>query len=133
MMPHPETDVRGLAFLVVEDETVAAIDLECILEELGHTVVAVSIVPALAEKVLRHKAHRIDAVLLGSDQVGISSLPMAHSLMRRGIPVVITSRRPVSELRTLGFEAPVLSKPFHAGEVARVARALARQHVETAA
>lgn len=133
MKTHLKMNVPSFGFLVVEDETVAAIDLECILEELGHSVADVSIVPALAEKALKEKAHCIDAVLLGSHQVGISSLPLANSLIRRGLPVVITSRRPVAELRALGFEAPVLAKPFRSEDVARMAAALADRQVVPAA
>ena len=124
MMTHNETDTHGIRFLIVEDRTVTAIELECMLEEQGHSVVAVAVVPALAERVLKQQSHCIDAVILGAEQVGITSLPMVQKLVRRGMPVVITSQKPASKLRAMGFDAPVLEKPFRPEDIARVTDAL---------
>ena len=101
---------RALNILLVEDETVAAIDLECMIEDLGHHVAAVAITPVEARR--RMKTGAVDLVILHSTHVGLSSLDFARSLRRVGIPAVVTSRRSEAELRAIGYIEPTLQKPF---------------------
>ena len=101
--------------MLVEDETVAAIDLECLIEDLGHHVTAVAITPVEAKR--RMKSVPVDLVILGATHVGLSSLDFARSLRRVGMPAVVSSRQSEAELRALGFIEPALQKPFRQSDV----------------
>ncbi len=117
---------RALKIMLVEDETVAAIDLECLIEDLGHRVVAVAITPVEARR--RMKSVPVDLVILRSTHVGLSSLDFARSLRRVGMPAVVTSRQSEFELRALGFTEPTLQKPVTQGAIAARLDALGKAH-----
>ncbi len=118
-------------FLIVEDDTVASIDLECILEDLGHVVADVAVSPVFARNALRNP--EIDAVIFGATLVGLPPYSLADAVARRGLPAVVTSSHPADFVRVLGFKMPFLHKPYEPGEVARVVSDLAGRNVATAA
>ncbi|NNE79835.1 MAG: hypothetical protein HKN18_06130 [Silicimonas sp.] len=118
---------RSLGILLVEDETVAAIDFECIAEDLGHRVVAVAVTPVQARRVMRDLGHRIDLVVFGARLIGLSSLEFAGSLARSNRAAVVTSNIAEADLRSEGFEEPCLAKPFDSAEVTRLLRVV--EHV----
>lgn len=124
-MTQPLSSVRPLGILLVEDETVAAIDFECIVEELGHRVVAVAITPVQARRAMRDIGSQIDLVVFGARLIGLSSLEFGRSLSRAGMAAVVTSREAETELRADGFGEPYLAKPFDDIEVARILRVVA--------
>lgn len=117
-MKHVESLNRPIRFLLVEDDTVASIDLECILEELGHSVTAVAATRTRANEQLRRNRDDIDAAILDADLVGRSSLPVAEALRRRGIPCMIASDLCEAQLKKLGFEGVTIGKPYSADVVA---------------
>ena len=102
----------GLRFLLAEDDTVAAIDIECILEDLGHEVAAIAVVPAMALRALRNDAADVDAVIFGASLLGLPSDDLSRWLRRAGIPGVVTSREPAAIVRAMGFHEPCLEKPY---------------------
>lgn len=123
----------SLGFLVVEDDTVAAIDLECLLEDLGHRVVAAAVAPSMAERALREHRGDIDAAIFGATLVGLPSFRLARMLEAAGLPAVVSSAQSEQVVRALGFAQPCLRKPFRPIEVARVVGELAGTAVAPAA
>ncbi len=114
------TDQSSLGFLLVEDDTVAAIELECILEDMGHHIVAVAVAPKAAKKALMQRGGEIDAVIFGARLVGLPAFSLAQSLSCAGCPAIVSSDQPESVVRALGFDEPYLAKPFLALDVAHV-------------
>ncbi len=125
------TPAPSLNFIVVEDGTVASIELECILEDLGHRVAAVAVSPGFAQKALR--MHDIDAVIFGATLVGLPPYALMDALSRQGIPAAVSSVHPEEFVRVLGFEVPYLAKPYKFDDVARVVAELQGGKVATAA
>ena len=109
-----------LRFLLAEDDTVAAIDMECILEDLGHEVAAVAVVPAMALRALRTDAADVDAVIFGASLLGLPSDDLSRWLRRAGIPGVVTTREPASIVRAMGFHEPCLERPYSRAAVADI-------------
>ena len=107
-----------MRFLLVEDNTAASIDLECILEDLGHSITAVAATRDRAREQLCLNIEAIDAAILDADLVGQSSLPVANALRRRGIPCLIASELGDADLRRLGFDGLAIAKPYRADCVA---------------
>ena len=125
------TSAPPMNFLVVEDGTVASIELECILEDLGHRVAAVAVSPKFAQKALG--AHDIDAVIFGATLVGLPPYALMDAVLRKGIPAAVTSAHPEEFVRVLGFKVPYLAKPYMLDDVARVIAQLQGDEVATAA
>ena len=121
-MTHPLAPARSLGILLVEDETVAAINLECIVEDLGHRIVAVAVTPVQARRALRDQGHDIDVVVYGANLVGLSSLDFGRFLARNNHASVVTSSMDEPTLRGEGFEDPYLAKPFAQEDVVRLFR-----------
>ena len=113
---------RCLTILVVEDETLIAMELEDILEDLGHRVAAVAGSNARAQAAIERHGAEIDAVLLDANLGGESALPVAHGLKEAGIPFVITSGYESGELRRYGFDVPWVSKPYSSSDIDRALR-----------
>lgn len=115
---------RSLTLLVVEDETLVAMELEDILEDLGHFVADVAGSAERALDVLRAAARKPDAVLLDANLGGKSGLVVAKTLDREGIPFVITSGYDQHELLTHGYDVPCVSKPYGPIDIDRALKAL---------
>ena len=101
-----------LRIMLVEDRTLAAITLECLIEDLGHLVTAVAATPAGAERELRHVAPNIDLVIFDALLVGMPSLRLAETLRRHDLPAIVTSTMPEADVRALGFKERYLAQPF---------------------
>lgn len=106
------THEHPLRILLIEDRTVAAITLECLLEDLGHSVTAVAATPPQAERALQKHANQIDLVIYDALLVGLPSLHIADLVDWYGVSGLVTSTMPEADLRALGFEAPYLAQPF---------------------
>lgn len=118
---------------MVEDDTVAAIELECILEDLGHRVTVVAVSPGAALARLDAEAHDIDAVIFGAMLVRLPPYGLAREVAKRGLPAAISSQYPEPFVRVLGFDLPYLPKPFRRGDVAALLRRLDMPEVAPAA
>ncbi len=109
-----QTDISKNAasrILIIEDETLLSIELEILLEEMGHQVVGVaSHVERALELIARHGPETDLAIL--DVKLGTSSArPVAQRLETLGIPyLVLTGARAVAE-KIVGDRAPLLSKP----------------------
>ncbi len=110
---------QSLRLLIVEDESLVAMDLEDILEDCGHVVLDVA---ANIEQVMigldRHAD--LDGVLLDANLGGVSSLPVAEKLDSAGIPYVITSGYDRHQLIEDGFTGPSIAKPYRTPEIEAV-------------
>jgi len=109
-----------LRIVLIEDRTVAAITLECLLEDLGHKVSAVAATPLQAEKILKDPQTAADLVIFDAFLIGLPSLNLAETLKQFDMPIVVTSTKPEAELRALGFDGPYLAQPFTEADVAKL-------------
>lgn len=121
-----QTGQSALRVLVIEDETILAMELEDILEDLGHRVVGVAATVPQATQMIETMAHRIDAVVLDANLAGQFASPIADALAARNIPYIVASGYGPDDLRASGFDAPILSKPYHAHEIRDALLALRR-------
>jgi CheY-like chemotaxis protein len=110
--------LRGRRVLVVEDETMIAMLVEDMLDELGCAVVgpAHGLDAALA---LAQTDNGLDAALLDVNLAGQSVFPVADALRKRGVPAVFSTGYGDASLRESDRGSPVLQKPFRAGDLAR--------------
>lgn len=106
---HSETPLR---ILLIEDRTVAAITLECLLEDMGHKVVSVAATPPQAERALARAPEEVDLVIYDAFLMGLPSLNIAEKVKWSHVAAVVTSIKPEGDLRALGFDAPYLAQPF---------------------
>jgi CheY-like chemotaxis protein len=112
----------GLRILLVEDETIIALMLEEVLNELGCLVSrAGSVRGALAALA----AHTPDAAVLDVNLAGQSAEPVAEALVAAGIPFVFTTGYGRGGISYRWDSRPVLQKPFGPDALATaLARAL---------
>ncbi|MBT8417444.1 MAG: hypothetical protein KJO42_08380 [Silicimonas sp.] len=80
-----------MRFLLIEPSTVASIDLECILEDLGHTVTAVAVSKRRARQEWRRHRGAIDAAILNAEVANVSARPLIDALNRRGISCAVAN------------------------------------------
>jgi DNA-binding response OmpR family regulator len=120
----PPFDGSELRLLVVEDESLIALELEDLLAELGHRVVEVcGTVPRALALVERHAAE-LDAAILDANLGGTSAVSIARLLEARQVPFLIASGYTADELRGLGFDGPRIGKPYRKQEIAGALAAL---------
>ena len=110
--------LEGRRVLVVEDEMMIAMLVEDMLDDLGCKVVgpAHGLEAAMA---LAKGAAGIDAALLDISLAGLSVFPVADALRAKGVPVIFATGYGDAGLREIDKGAPVLLKPYRAGELAR--------------
>ena len=109
-------------FMVIDDRTVAAIDLETQLEDMGHRVVAVASHIKRAFERLETSAGEIDGVFLNPSLAGCSARPVAEKLFRLGLPYVLLTEMTPAELRRLGMRGPSLPFPAQPAALASALR-----------
>lgn len=111
-----------LKCLVVDDEVLVAMGLADLLEDLGHTVVAIEY--GLDRALNAARTEKLDLAFLDINLRGEMSFPVARVLNSRGVPVIFASGYGPKGL-IAGFRgAHVLTKPYGVDEVtAMVAKA----------
>lgn len=114
------TDLSGSRVLIVEDAVLLALELETGLSDAGAEVVG----PAyeLAEAMALLDGH-IDAAVLDANLNGLSVHPVAEALAARGIPFVFATGYGDTGA-PLGFDAPIIRKPYDVTQVAAAVSAL---------
>nr|QQZ50732.1 hypothetical protein JKL49_04880 [Phenylobacterium glaciei] len=107
--------------LIVEDAVLLALELETGLSDAGAEVVG----PAyeLAEAMALLDGH-IDAAVLDANLNGLSVHPVAEALAARGIPFVFATGYGDTGGAPLGFDAPIIRKPYDVTQVAAAVSAL---------
>jgi CheY-like chemotaxis protein len=103
--------------LLVEDEAMIAMLLEDMLGDLGCEVVgpAYALGPALE---LAKLAASIDVAILDVNLAGHPVYELADALRARQVPMVFSTGYGDIGLRDVDQGAPLLGKPFRAGELA---------------
>lgn len=102
--------LRGRAILVVEDETLIALDVARSLEEVGCTVVGPASTVLDAMNKLGSTA--IDAAVLDVNLRAEKTVPVMDALIARGVPFIIVTGYARDTLPTRLQGKPYLAKPF---------------------
>lgn len=102
--------LQGLRVLIVEDETIVAMLLEQMLEELGCTVVGVASQVEPAAELAR--SLELDAAILDMNLGGQSVDPVAEALAARQTPFLFASGYGEDGLTSRWRGRPMLTKPF---------------------
>ena len=115
------TDLRGARVLIVEDAVLLALELETGLAEAGAEIVGPAYELAEAMSLLDGP---IDAAVLDANLNGLSVTPVAEALAARGVPFVFATGYGEAGGAPLGFDAPVIRKPYDVTQVAAAVAAL---------
>jgi CheY-like chemotaxis protein len=111
------TSNAGLQILVVEDESMVAMMLEDMLEDLGHEVIATSGRMAEASKLVSNAS--ADLAILDVNLNGQETYPLADSLAAREIPFIFATGYGSSGIKAKWSGVPVLQKPFQSRDLAQ--------------
>lgn len=121
-MSSDETEQHGqtphLRILVVEDESLVAMFLEDVLEDLGHQMlgpyyrVDAALVAAQSED--------FDVAILDVNVNGQAIFPVADAIATRGIPFIFSTGYGQKSLPEKYRSRPTLDKPFLPGDVEAV-------------
>lgn len=103
-------DLVGRRVLIVEDETVVALMLEDMLDDLGCRLAGS--VASLEKALQAAEATDADAALLDVNIGGKEIFPVAERLRARGIPMVFATGYGSAGLPERWRSSPVLAKPF---------------------
>lgn len=103
--------------LVVEDEALIALDLEGILEDLGHEVVGVAGGIEQALELLDSLDPPPDIAIVDANLGGRSSRPVVDALQERDVTVLVASGYGARELNGFGFDSPSINKPYTARDI----------------
>ena len=101
---------KSRRILIVEDEMLVALNLEDMLVQLGHTVVAMAARIPEAMK-LAAESH-IDLAILDLNLSGMSSFPVADVLRSRGIPFMFATGYGSRGLTESYRSEIVMAKPY---------------------
>jgi DNA-binding LytR/AlgR family response regulator len=114
-----EEPLRGWRLLLVEDNFLAALELDSIIRELGAEVVG----PFGVLKKALDAVHReiIDGAVLDLRLDGELSYPVADILLERGRPIVLVTGGVTDSMPEKYRQLPCLLKPFDYSEFAKVA------------
>lgn len=96
--------------LVVEDESLLALDLEATLEANGCSVVALAGTVEAALSALREGV--FDAAILDLNLNGASAVPVADALADHGVPFVFLTGYDTAHLPERHCSIPLISKPY---------------------
>ena len=109
-MAEAGTALEGVKVLVVEDETIVAMLLEQMLEELSCEVVGVAGQVAAAAELAR--STDADVAILDMNLAGQRVDPVAEALAERNVPFIFASGYGEDGLTAAWRGRPVLPKPF---------------------
>jgi CheY-like chemotaxis protein len=115
-MTNEKTAVSSLQILVVEDESMVAMMIEDMLEDLGHKVIATSGRMPDARKLVSNAS--ADLAILDVNLNGEETYPLADSLAARAIPFIFATGYGSSGIKAEWSGVPVLQKPFQSRELA---------------
>lgn len=116
-MTNEKTAASSLQILVVEDESMVAMMIEDMLEDLGHKVIATSGRMPDASKLVSDSI--ADLAILDVNLNGEETYPLADSLAARQIPFIFATGYGASGIKPEWSGVPVLQKPFQSRELAQ--------------
>jgi two-component SAPR family response regulator len=102
--------LEGLTIMVVEDDFLAALELKRLLEERAGTVAGPVGRLEQAEELARDV--RLDGAILDVKLDSTVSLPLADTLIARGVPVILVTGYDITTLPARFANTPRLPKPF---------------------
>lgn len=114
-MPDESRDLQGMRVLVVEDESLIAMLIEMLLEDLGCVVAATAARPAQALRALDEVA--FDLAILDVNLDGSDSFGVAAALSERGLPFVFATGYRGARIDPRFADRPMLAKPFQRGDL----------------
>lgn len=115
---RPEERLLGLDILIVEDETMLALDLAFAFEDAGAEVIGPSHTLDAAMALVSQPGFRADAAVLDVDLAGREVLPVAYKLLELGIPFLFhTGHGDRQHLTSLFPGALVCMKPTLSDEL----------------
>lgn len=118
--------LEGLRALVVEDETLVAIFLEDLLEELGCAVVGC--VGQVNRALALIEALQFDIAIIDINLAGEAAYPIAEILKQRAIPFIFATGYGDGSVSPEWQDWPVLHKPYQKSDLQRaLAQALTRR------
>lgn len=103
-------DPPGAHVLLVEEDAVAALELQRALRDSGYRVVGPAASPEEAERLMAHRHRPIFCALLGTCLPGGAAI--ADDLAARGVPVLWVSTGDSDAFSWDRREEPVLRRPF---------------------
>lgn len=116
MMNH--TALRsGLRLLVVEDETMVALMLEDMLDDLGCVVVDVAGTLSRGLTLAANESLSLDGAVLDVNLGGEKVYPIAECLATRGVPFFFCTGYGAEGLPTDFAHVPILAKPYRQEEL----------------
>jgi two-component SAPR family response regulator len=121
-------DAGPLKVLVVEDESLVALDIETMLEEMGCKVVAS--VPRLVKALDLASRLDLDLAVLDINLAGEVVYPLAFRLAARGIPFLFSTGYSTADLPPELRDRPILRKPVMLANLKR-AVAMARTGIRS--
>jgi CheY-like chemotaxis protein len=119
MVSSGSPDPPRLRVLVVEDNPFVAMEMGDELTERGHRVAGSAASVPAALRLIDTLAGRIDAAVIDANLAGTPATPIAERLRQAHIPFVLATGYGRAELRRLGYDEPVLSKPIAARDLVR--------------
>ena len=111
------TALSGLKIFLVEDESLVALMIEAMIEELGASVIGTEskIEESLAFVARRHS--EIDVAVLDLNLGGARSYDIAQALADNGIPLVFSTGYSDDAILPEWRGRPLLGKPFQLAEL----------------
>jgi CheY-like chemotaxis protein len=117
MTNETPTADSSLQILIVEDESMVAMMIEDMLEDLGHKVIGTSGRMPDASKLVSNAT--ADLAILDVNLNGEETYPLADSLAAKSIPFIFATGYGSSGIKAEWSGVPVLQKPFQARELAQ--------------
>jgi CheY-like chemotaxis protein len=112
MTRYASAEAGALRLLIVEDDGLIAMDLEGLLEDMGHRVVAVASNVERALSLIGKLHQELDGAIVDANLGGTSAVPVTAALSDHSVPYMLASGYGPSELRRLGFDAVSIRKPY---------------------
>jgi two-component SAPR family response regulator len=107
---------KPMSVLVVEDESLIAMNLEMILEELGYSVIGPVMTLKNLDKIL-NSDFRADAAILDVNIAGEQIFPYARRLAELGVPFFFASGYGARGISDDLAHYPVVQKPYTEDEI----------------
>jgi CheY-like chemotaxis protein len=127
-MTDADRSLSGLRVFAVEDETLIAMMLEIMLEELGCKVVGVA--GTLPRALAQIETMDIDAAILDVNIGGEKVYPVADALAVRGVPFVFCTGYAATGIAEPYRDRIVLDKPYSKIALAKALAPLAGKRPE---
>jgi CheY-like chemotaxis protein len=121
--------LQGMRILVVEDEMMAAMMLETLLDDAGGIVVGP--VSSVANALALIATKPIDGAILDVNLGGEFVYPVADALAERGTPFVFITGYGKTAIDVRRYAVPVVPKPYEDDGLVRIiAEAIARHRAQ---